>query len=102
MRTIGRLVDTWKVSHLVFGAPLDAGGSATPMSQKIEQLGKALADTLNLPISFADERYSSAAADQLLRSQQVRGKKISRKKIALRDSLAAQLILESYLASTKQ
>ncbi len=99
---IGHLIGTWKVDHLVFGAPLNAAGQTTRMSQKIHKLGKALASELNLPVSFADERYSSATADHLLRAQQGRGKKISAKKIALRDSLAAQLILEGYFAHTKQ
>ena len=90
------LIREWKVDHLVFGAPLDAEGEATQLSKRIRKIGNALGRQLDLPVSFADERYSSGAADRLMREHLPAGKRFSAKKIALRDSVAAELILQTY------
>jgi putative Holliday junction resolvase len=92
------IVRTWKVNHLVFGAPLDADAQETALSIRIKHIGHQLGNALALPVSFADERYSSSEANRLLREQQRSGKKFTAKKIALRDSIAAQLILETYFS----
>lgn len=91
-----KLVREWKVDHLVFGAPLDAEGEATQLSKRIRKIGNALGRQLDLPVSFADERYSSGAADRLMREQIPTGKRFNAKKISLRDSVAAELILQTY------
>lgn len=95
---IGKLIDSWKIDHLVFGAPLDAEGNETHLSRQIKKLGTALGAELALPVSFADERYSSGTADRMIREHHPRGKKFNARKIALRDSIAAQLILEAFFA----
>lgn len=95
---INKLIQSWKIRHLVFGSPLDAQGGKTEFSQKIENIGNALSNLLDIPVSYADERYTSAAADQILREQQRPGKKLTAKNISLRDSIAAQLILEAFFA----
>jgi putative Holliday junction resolvase len=92
------VIRTWKVNHLVFGAPLDADAQETALSIRIKRIGHQLGNALALPVSFADERYSSSEANRLLREQQRSGKKFTAKKIALRDSIAAQLILETYFS----
>jgi len=92
------IIRTWKVNHLVFGAPLDADAQETAPSKRIKRIGHQLGNALALPVSFADERFSSSEADRLLRLQQQNGKKFTAKMIALRDSIAAQLILETYFS----
>ena len=91
-----KLIGDWKVNHLVFGAPLDAEGEDTQLSKRIRKIGASLAQQLELPVSFTDERYSSGAADRLMREHLPAGKRFSAKKIALRDSVAAELILQTY------
>jgi len=91
-----KLISDWKVDHLVFGAPLDAEGEDTQLSKRIRKIGASLARQLELPVSFTDERYSSGAADRLMREHHPAGKRFSAKKIALRDSVAAELILQTY------
>jgi len=94
--TLKLLIQNWKIGHLVFGAPLNTDGEETAMSKRIRRLGHQFGNALALPVSFADERYSSSEADRLLRERQPAGKKLSTKSIALRDSIAAQLILETF------
>ncbi len=98
LESIQPIIRTWKVNHLVFGAPLDADAQETALSKRIKRVAHQLGNALALPVSFADERYSSSEADRLLREQQQIGKKFTAKKIALRDSIAAQLILETYFS----
>ena len=96
--TVKALVREWKIGHLVFGLPLDAEGAETRLSRRIRQLGQQLAEQVQLPVSFADERYSSGSADRLLREGQAAGKRFGQRKIAARDSVAAQLILETFFS----
>lgn len=95
---IDKLVHEWKIRHIVFGSPLNTDGKKTAFSQKIENIGDALSKLLDIPVSYADERYTSAAADLILREQQQPGKKLTARKVSLRDSIAAQLILEAFFA----
>jgi putative Holliday junction resolvase len=98
LATIQPIIKTWKIQHLIFGAPLDSQAQETELSKRIKRFGYQLGNALALPVDFADERYSSSAANRLLRENQLDGKKFTAKKIALRDSIAAQLILEAYFS----
>ncbi len=86
----------WKINAVVLGEPLDAQGNATAMSKTIRAFGEELRHETELPVAYADERYSSSAADRSLRSVQQQGKKLKKKQILMRDSLAAELILQAY------
>ena len=96
---IKKIITEWKVDELIFGEPLDMQGKETKSSKHIKMIGTQISTLLGLPVRFVDERYTSGAADQILRSQQQAGKILSQKKITLRDSIAAQLILECYFSS---
>ena len=102
LATIQPIIKTWKIQHLIFGAPLDSQAQETELSKRIKRFGYQLGNALALPVDFADERYSSSAANRLLRENQLDGKKFTAKKIALRDSIAAQLILEAYFSEIKR
>ncbi len=99
--TLLPIINSWKVKHLVFGAPLDTDAQETNLSKRIKRLGNQLGNALALPVSFADERYSSSEADRLLREHHPAGKKFNQKKINLRDSIAAQLILQAYFSENR-
>ncbi len=49
-----------------------------------------------LPVSYVDERLTSVSADNILRESIAPGKKMTKKHVAAKDNLAAQLILQSY------
>jgi putative Holliday junction resolvase len=101
LSTIRRIVKTWNIQFLIFGAPLDFQAQETDFSKRIKRFGHQLGNALALPVDFADERYSSSEADRLLRGNQQSSKKFTTKKMALRDSVAAQLILEAYFSGIK-
>jgi RNAse H-fold protein YqgF len=62
----------------------------------VENFKLMLAKEINLPIIFQDERQTTINAENILQSAGYSKTKRKTKK----DSLAAQLILEDYLAST--
>lgn len=96
---IRALVCFWKVNHLIFGVPLNADGDETSLSKRIRKIGRSLAQQLDLPVNFVDERFSSGEADRVLRANQPVGKKFKQKQIALRDSVAAEIILQTYFSN---
>ena len=93
------LIREWKINQLIFGIPLNAEGDETTLSKRIRKIGNSLARQLDLPVDFVDERFSSGEADRVLRSNLPRGKKFKTKQIALRDSVAAELILQTYFSA---
>lgn len=88
-----RLVaDEWIVGFVV-GLPVHADGRPSDMSREAERFGAWLSEATGLPIEFQDERYTSAeAAGRLAGLGLSRGKKKARS-----DSIAAQIILSSWM-----
>lgn len=78
---------------LVVGLPLDMDGSEGPSAAAARRTGATLADELNLPIHYQDERLTTFAADQAMAGS---GRTHAQKK-ALRDGLAAAVMLEEFL-----
>ena len=87
------LIATHEVDRVVIGLPLRGHGAEGPAAEAARAWGRWLGDRSNRPISFFDERYSTRIAEDLLREG---GLKASRRR-ALRDMIAAQLILQAYL-----
>ena len=59
--------------------------------------GQSLSQRFTRPVRYVDERLTSHAADQELRSLVAGTKPVTGRQIRSRDSVAARLILESYL-----
>jgi putative Holliday junction resolvase len=90
---IAALVDEWQPERLVIGVPLHADGTAHDMTARARRFGRQLASRFALPVIEVDERYTSELARSALRDAG-RGARADR---ALRDAVAAQLILQAYL-----
>ena len=90
---ITRLIEEWAPGALVVGMPLNADQSEHEVSKAARRFGNQLNGRYNLPVYWVDERLTSHAAEQLLREPPLPGKNSS----ATTDSVAAQLILESWL-----
>lgn len=88
------VIESEDVEAVVVGLPLDLDGSETLTTRQAVNFARSLARRTDKPVMFADERLSSAEAEERLRQAQVSGKKLKK---AL-DSQAAVLILESFLA----
>ena len=86
---IAGLIAEWGPSTLIVGRPLNTSGEATEMTARAERFARQLQGRFGLPVKFADERYSSAAAGDAL--------KVGRKDKQKIDAAAAAIILQAWL-----
>lgn len=87
------LVQEWQPDLLVVGEPLNMDGSQSELSVRAHKFARRLHGRLGLPVEMVDERLSSFEAKELSRERGHRG---DYKKEPI-DSLAAELILETWL-----
>lgn len=90
---ITQLIKTWKPNALVVGIPLNMDGTEQPLTRAAKKFSEQLKTHTQLPIHFVDERLTSVEARAQLFEE---GGYRALKKSAI-DSLAAKLILESWL-----
>ena len=89
---IGALIDEWQPDILVVGRPVHADGSEHEMTARAERFARQLAGRFGLEVGCVDERFTTLAADAELAGAGVHG----RHRRAVRDAVAAQLILQSW------
>jgi putative Holliday junction resolvase len=96
---IAALVAEHDVELVVVGWPLSLDGTEGPQARRVARYTDALAACLPVPVVSWDERFTTAAADEILR--QIRGRKGRRRARARGqvDAIAAAVILQSYLDS---
>lgn len=95
-QALDELQQQWRPDRLVVGLPLTLEGGEQKLSTMARSFAKQLAQRYNLPVELTDERFSTQAAKDSMRSARQRGGR--RKQVAsLRDSLAATHILEQWL-----
>lgn len=87
------LVASEHISTIIIGLPLDTNGGQSAQASWVQQFADELKQHVSVPVVLHDERYSTQAVQ---REQQSAGRKLSR---GQEDSLAAQLLVESYLQS---
>lgn len=87
------LVADERVDRIVVGLPLHTTGRESDLTAHSRAFGAWLAATTNRPVTFHDERYTSVLAEEILSEHRVTAKR--RKE--LRDRLAAQILLQSFL-----
>ncbi len=88
------LVAEWDPDLLVVGKPVNMDDSDSELSRLAGKFGRRLEGRYQLPVEYMDERLSSFEAKQLLRDMGHRGDYRAQPA----DSLAAQLILATWLA----
>ena len=89
---IAQLCTKEGIKHVVIGLPLMADGSEGRSARLARQIGDALHEQTQIPVSYEDERDSSVEAQQRL---QAAGKN-SYKQKAIIDQEAAIVILERW------
>lgn len=82
---------------IVVGLPLNMDGSDSAQTRSARAVAHELRTRGSLPVELWDERLSSFQADLVLDAAAVRR---SRRK-GLRDAIAAQVILQSYLSARR-
>lgn len=80
------------------GLPVHMSGDESQMSHQARKFGAELSEASQLPVVYFDERFSSAIAEELLQ-----GAGLTKKKRKARlDKLAAQILLMSWLESSRK
>lgn len=96
-QAVDSAVADWRPDALVVGIPLLLDGKEQPLTKRARAFAEALARRYGLPVHEADERLSSAAAEQLLADARAQGGRRRTRKGDV-DRIAACLILEHWLA----
>jgi len=95
-RRIREILDEKKIETIVVGLPLHMNGDFGELAQAATDFGEKLKSQVpGLEIVMWDERMSSAEAERGMRLNHTKPKR----KKELRDQLAAQIILQSWLDS---
>lgn len=86
---LARLMHSWEPAGLVVGLPLHADGSDSDSTALARRLARRLSGRYRRPVFLVDERLSSHEAEARLAGGRQPGD---------RDSVAAQVILETWFA----
>ena len=93
MAEIEPLVREWQPGLMLVGLPLAADGAEHDITRRARRFARRLQARFRLPVELADERFSSAAAEAVLREFGAGGRKYKHAVHAL----AAKIILQGYL-----
>ena len=94
---IEQLIEGWQPDALVVGLPLAMDGSEPKFAGCVREFGKQLQCRFELPVDFVDETLTTDFADAIIRETTAPGKRITKRRKSVRDQLAAELILKTYL-----
>ena len=94
-QAISAIINEWKPVGLVVGLPLAEDGGETDMSKAANKFGRQLNGRFGIPVLFEDERLTSLSAEQRFIDARATGG-MRRKDAALKDALAAHVILENW------
>jgi putative holliday junction resolvase len=92
---IARLIEEHQVSAIVVGLPLTPAGEESEWTAEVRAFGSALSQRTGLPVSYLDERMTSARAERTVRSLGL--SKRQREEKGRVDAAAAVLILQAFL-----
>lgn len=90
---IAELIEEWQPAALLVGLPCNEDGTPHELTALCRRFANRLNGRFRVATLLVDERYTSAAASELLNSQGIRG----REQKTLIDQYAAQQILQAYL-----
>lgn len=90
---IGALVDRHGVAQVIVGLPFNMDGTESSTTQRVRDFTAKLAERLDVPVFFVDERLTSRQAERLMIEGNIRREE-RRQKV---DKVAAALLLQSAL-----
>lgn len=90
---IEKIIAEKDVEKIIVGLPLNMNGTRGPMAEKSTKFADALGKSTGVAVELCDERLSTMSAEKALLEGDVRREK----RKGLRDKIAAQIILQSYL-----
>jgi putative Holliday junction resolvase len=98
---VGRALKEWRPAGCVVGLPVDLDGKEQAITAQARSFAEQLRNRFGIAVHLCDERLSSRAADNELRTARAEGRLNRRVRKGDRDGVAARLILEQWLASGK-
>jgi putative Holliday junction resolvase len=93
LAAIRQIVESRQVERIVVGLPIHMDGREGRQAEASRRFAEHLARELGLPVEMLDERWTTQEAERALRETERKG----RKKRAVIDSVAATLLLRTYL-----
>lgn len=93
LELIGRWIRRYDPVEVVVGLPLRTDGSAGEAARRVMAFAERVRERFAVPVVLWDERFSTVIAENALIESGVR----RRTRRQVRDSVAASLILQSYL-----
>lgn len=90
---IRELVNEYNISKIVLGLPKNMNNTLGPRAELSYSFKKLLEDNLNIEVILEDERLTTVISNNIMIKADMSRKKRKRKV----DSIAASLILQSYL-----
>ena len=97
LEEVSKIIDEKKTDKIVMGYPLNMNGTIGPQGEYVLTFKKMLEDKKNIEVILYDERLTTVEVQKIMIAADVSRNK--RKKVV--DSLAATLILQSYLDSIR-
>jgi putative Holliday junction resolvase len=94
---IRALVKEWRPVVFVVGLPVKLDDSEHALAPAVRRFSETLTQSFGIAVRLIDERYTSAAASEILNEAGVRG----RRQKEYVDQIAAQTILEDFFAHDK-
>ena len=91
---ISKLIEEWGADALVVGLPFNMDKTEQPLTHRAREFGYELEKRFNLPVFFTDERLTTIEA-----KSQMHAEKKNRARFEKADSIAAKLIVESWMRS---
>lgn len=93
VRKLQAIITEREVDLLVVGMPYSLDGSVGTQANKVAKIAKKMAQALNLPLEYVDERLTSVEAEDMLKAK----KKYSSYDKGAVDRQAATIILQQWL-----
>jgi len=94
LATLTALMRARDVKRVVVGLPISMDGRRGAQAEAVERFADRLREGTELPVDLLDERLTSVEAERALEATGRRGRK---KKKAFVDSVAAAVLLRTYL-----
>jgi len=91
------IIVKFSVKKILMGSPIRFHGEPGTLQKQVEEFGRALRTASGVEVVFVDERLTTAQAERMLISADVRRDK--RKEVI--DMVAAQIFLQTYLDLTR-
>jgi putative holliday junction resolvase len=93
LTAIGELVNRHEATQVIVGLPLNMDGTDSATTKVVREFTRKLAQRLNIPVFFVDERLTSKQAERAMIEGEARREK-RKQKI---DQVAAALLLQGAL-----